>query len=127
MKLTAAQIHSIGTSGCGFNSAQLTLLGVTETTRGWLKRLVGVEVTPETFALLGELRGASVARQKELVPDRKEVWRDTYAKHPLPANPTRETIRACRAQFRHLLLCLKAGEKVAAEDHAREIVRLCST
>jgi hypothetical protein len=28
-------------------------------------------------------------------------------------------------QFRRLLLCLRAGEQLSAQDHAREIVRLC--
>jgi len=122
MKLTLQDLHSIGNGGCGFNSAQLTLLGVTDVSRGWLKRLVGHEVADETMRLLCELRGASVARQKELVPHRDSVWARESKKNQ-PRHVVQ--IQECRAQFRRLLLCLRAGEQLSAQDHAREIVRLC--
>jgi hypothetical protein len=122
MKLTSQDIHSIGTSGCGFNSAQLTLLGVTSLNKGWLRRLVGVEVSPETFELLKKLKGATPQQQLALVPNRQPVWKDQNRKH----EPTRVSqIKDCKAQFKSLLACLQAEEYLAAEDHAQEIARIC--
>jgi len=121
MILTFENIHAVATSGCGFNAAQLHLLGVTDMSRGWVRKLEGKEIPDATYALLLELKGAKPGRQKELVPDRR----------PMPANGRpgsrfcfAQEIGACRVQFRHLLLCLKAGEKIAAQDHARAIVDL---
>lgn len=58
MKLTSQLIHSVATSGVGFNFHQLYVLGVKWPPKhGWVERLVGTEVSKETWDLVNELKG----------------------------------------------------------------------
>lgn len=123
MILTHENLHSIATAGCGFNAAQLHLLGVTDMSRGWLRKLIGREIPDETFALLGTLKGAKPGRQKELVPDRAPWPQGGSAGARIDYGRERFD---CRKEFKNLLLCLKAGEKRAAQDHAKAILDILS-
>ena len=116
MILTSQNIHAIGRSGIGFNSAQLTLLGVRETSKGWLVRLIGTEIPDADYETLARLTGASRVVQKELVPERIGFW-----KADAPTSPKFDTA-GIRRQFKHALNCLRAGEKLAAIDHVRAIL-----
>lgn len=69
MTLTSKNLHSIATAGSGFNGAQLSILGVTDMSRGWLQKLIGREIPDETFDLLMSLKGLKPKDQKKLVPE----------------------------------------------------------
>lgn len=114
MILTHQNIHALFNCGCP-NSPQMTILGVTyPLPAGWIQRLIGKTVTDETYAKLMALKGP---RPKGVS---KNEWRSGTT------NPAASFDRkALRDQFRRVLMCLRAGEKDAAQDHAREIARLC--
>lgn len=71
MILTHENLHAIANGGCGFNTAQLHLLDVTEMKSGWLRRLIGTEIHDDTYALLLRLKGAKRKEQLALVPNRR--------------------------------------------------------
>lgn len=78
---------------------QLDTLGLVRTNNsGWLKEAMKMDFTEHEIAVF---RDADV-RVKKISP-----------------------VKELREQFRNLLLCIKAGERCAAEDHARKIVTLC--
>ncbi len=118
MILTHENLHSIGKSGCGFNSAQLTLLGVTSARKGWLSSLIGKEVSEETWETLLKLKGATVTAQRALVPERLPIWASSNSK-PLFRKSE------CKKQWRRFWNCIAAGEYLAAEDHVNRIAQLC--
>ena len=58
MTLTHENLHAVATSGKGFNKAQLQLLlGTSFPKRGWLKRLIGTDITDELYAEVLALKG----------------------------------------------------------------------
>ena len=58
--LTKERLYRGGTSGCGFNRFQLEVLGVEYPPRkGWIRRLVGTEMTLEQYAKFVSLQGAT--------------------------------------------------------------------
>jgi hypothetical protein len=79
MILTRENLHSIGKNGIGFNSAQLTLLGVTRAQKGWLTGLIGKEIDDDTWKTLQYLKGASQKEQIAIVPERLPVWKNSFA------------------------------------------------
>lgn len=65
IKLTHKLIHSAGTSGCGFNTAQLTLLGVSmPPKKGWLSALIGKEIPDDVWAEVMKHKGAKLSKTK---------------------------------------------------------------
>ena len=114
MILTHQNIHALFNCGCP-NSPQMAILGVPyPLPSGWIRRLIGRTVPDETYAKLMELKGP---RPKGMPT---KDWRAGNTK-PAPSFDR----KALRDQFKRLLLCLRAGENIAAQDHAREIQRLC--
>lgn len=63
MRLTSELIHSAGSNGMGFNSAQLRLLGIYwPPKKGWIRALEGKEISNSTWEQVIRLRGV---RRKE--------------------------------------------------------------
>ena len=79
MTLTRENLRSIGKNGIGFNSAQLTLLGITRAQKGWLTGLIGKEIDDDTWKTLQYLKGAKPNEQQKIVPNRAPVWKNTFA------------------------------------------------
>lgn len=72
MKLTHELIHEMCKCGCP-NKDQLALLGlVPPLHRGWLDRLVGREVSEETWTRVLAFRGLSPGRRKKLIRREKQ-------------------------------------------------------
>ena len=112
MILTQKTIHALFNCGCP-NAPQAAILGIAHPLpAGWIGRLIGRTIPDETYAKLMEIKGP---RPKGVSTEDWRAGRITPAVQP----------KALRAQFRRLLLCLRAGEQLSAQDHAREIVRLC--
>lgn len=58
MKLTHENLHALATAGCGFNRAQLAVLGVEcPPIKGWLSGLIGSEISVEAYDRAMALRG----------------------------------------------------------------------
>ena len=113
MILTRKTIHALFNCGCP-NAPQAAILGIAHPLpAGWIGRLIGRTIPDETYAKLMEIKGP---RPKGVSTEDWRAGRITPAVQP----------KALRAQFRRLLLCLRAGEQLSAQDHAREIVRLCA-
>lgn len=119
MILTSQLLHAVGTSGCGFNSAQLAVLGVTNKKSGWLRGLVGREISEKNYALLLELKGAKPSKQRTIVP-KLEMERIANIQKPQGLNR-----RECKRQIRRFWNCVDANEFTAAEDHINRIAELC--
>lgn len=67
MKLDYHSLHSVGTSGCGFNRDQLILLGVGyPPKRGWLRGLVGKEIPDQIWDRVCALRSLPKPERKKL-------------------------------------------------------------
>ena len=98
MILTHQNIHSIATGGCGFNTAQLHLLNVTNLKRGWLTRLIGTEIPDDTFALLQKLKGAKPIEQRKLVPDARPFPTQPAPRKDKPVS-SRERSNALRSDL----------------------------
>ena len=112
MILTRKTIHALFNCGCP-NAPQAAILGIAHPLpAGWIGRLIGRTIPDETYAKLMEIKGP---RPKGVSTEDWRAGKFTPAVQP----------QALRAQFRRLLLCLRAGEQLSAQDHAREIVRLC--
>lgn len=57
MKLTHDNLHALGTNGQGFNKKQLHMLGVSWPPKGgWLKKLIGTEITDIQYQTILSLR-----------------------------------------------------------------------
>ena len=112
MILTRKTIHALFNCGCP-NAPQAAIFGIAHPLpAGWIGRLIGRTIPDETYAKLMEIKGP---RPKGVSTEDWRAGKITPAVQP----------KALRAQFRRLLLCLRAGEHLSAQDHAREIVRLC--
>lgn len=133
MKLSRENIQSIATSGMGFNSAQLTILGVKNARKGWLSKLMGTEISESDWRLLCELKGTKPKEQTRIFPGREKVWRETTLaareaarksiQPELPISSAAEDARtplacALESQFRHMMDSVNAGELFSASDHA---------
>lgn len=61
IKLTSRMLHEVATTGySGWNKKQLAALGVGwPAPRGWLKELVGKEISESQWAKVVELKGAN--------------------------------------------------------------------
>ena len=116
MKLTRENINALSNSG-GFNSAQLTILGATDKRKGWLSKLIGKEISDDDYRKLLDLKGAKKQQQLEIVPQRRHFSNSKKVEKNL-------SILAIKQQFQRLILCVKAGENIAAQDHALRIVEL---
>jgi hypothetical protein len=70
--LTHENLHKGQTGNGGFNYAQLAALGVaTPPRKGWLRRLIGTQVSAESYELFLSLKGATQCvkkRDSELSP-----------------------------------------------------------
>ena len=112
MILTRKTIHALFNCGCP-NAPKAAILGIAHPLpAGWIGRLIGRTIPAETYTKLMEIKGP---RPKGVSTEDWRAGKITPAVQP----------KALRAQFRRLLLCLRAGEQLSAQDHAREIVRLC--
>ena len=79
MKLTHAMIHSAGTAGCGFNAAQLRLLGVEWPPRaGWLRGLVGQEIPDGVWSAVLALKGARRYQRRQTLNKGKLEEPDSF-------------------------------------------------
>lgn len=78
MILTSENIHAVATGKCGFNAAQLTVLGVPVMEKGWLRKLVGKEISEEQYQLLRKLSGADRRERDRLVPGHREQWKGRW-------------------------------------------------
>ena len=66
MKLTREILHSAGTNGIGFNRQQLILLGVQwPPVKGWLTRLIGREISDETWQKVLAFKDKKARRQAQ--------------------------------------------------------------
>lgn len=71
--LTSDMLHSAGTGGMGWNHKQLQALGVKNKAKGWLKRLVGTEVTQDQWRKFVSLKnqkraGPSLSYSPQVLP-----------------------------------------------------------
>jgi hypothetical protein len=75
IKLTSETLHAIGTSnGVGWNRKQLSLLGVKwPPSKGWLKDLIGTEISVDVYQTLMLLRTSpqNASNAKETAKERK--------------------------------------------------------
>lgn len=68
MKLTRNMILSVATKRGGFNWHQLQLLGVGWPPKhGWLRKLVGQEINPATWEMVGRLRNKPKAHRVKIL------------------------------------------------------------
>ena len=123
MILTRENIHQAGNCG-GFNSAQLTLLGAENSKHGWLRKLVGKEISDDDYQKLIELRGATKQKQIEIVPERKSFFISSARKPDGTELARKKLLNDIRSQVKNMLLSLKAGEGLSAQDHARRILEI---
>lgn len=69
MELTEDMIQQGAYNGCGFNRPQLEALGVPwhkgGPTKGWRRRLIGTDITPEAYARFLRLKGATRKSPKQ--------------------------------------------------------------
>lgn len=85
MTLSSELLHSASTSesGSGFNWCQLKLLGVSwPPHHGWLRRLVGVEVSEKTWELIMRLRYARSKPERQVVLARYGLNISTLSQRP---------------------------------------------
>lgn len=115
MILTSENIHAAGTNGIGFNSAQLTLLGATDNDKGWLRKLVGKEISDDDYQKLLSLKGAKKQAQIAIVPNRRKFF---------VQKPKKGTDFQLKQQFHHVLASIKAGQLISAQDAARKILEI---
>lgn len=108
MKLTLENLHALFNEGAP-NSAQLHLLGVKKARRGWLKQMVGREITDELYQRILSIKG-----RKPKGATRKE-WREakivmhgtdssTREPQPQPTPPMTHTDIISRLDSAHTLL-----------------------
>ena len=121
MTLTHQNLHDLGNKGGnGFNRGQLHALGIAWPPKdGWLRRLIGTEISKERYALALEMKGMKPAQQKATLGD----------EYPNPAEKTRQAPPASGdtkifAEIERLAASLRAGERYSALDHAENIVRI---
>lgn len=108
MILTHSLLHSAGTKGMGFNVQQLLLLGISWPPKhGWLRSLVGKEISDEDWQLVMKLKSVRRKRERsQIVNSHKQTtlteYRQTrgdelYMKHA--ANVLPDLLKACQ-EFR---------------------------
>lgn len=117
--LTWEGLHALGTNGCGFNSHQLALLGVKEKKSGWLRKLVGTQISRATYDELTKLTGLTREKRRDLGYAKIKI---SEPNSPPRRDPMRAAKKRVNQQYRHLRTCMDAGELIAAEDHAQAIL-----
>jgi hypothetical protein len=80
--LTYANLHALGTNGCGFNRKQLALLDVAWPPKsGWLKRKIGTKITETLYNQL-------LALKREVAPKPKQAELFLFEElHPVTTQP----------------------------------------
>jgi hypothetical protein len=69
IRLTHENLHALATAGCGFNRAQLAILGVEwPPIKGWLSGLIGCEIPAEAYDRAMALRGLKRKHRSESGP-----------------------------------------------------------
>jgi hypothetical protein len=89
MKLTWDNIHAAGTRGCGFTRAQLAVVGIRwPPPKGWLRKLIGKEITSEQYEAFKDARNTYVNRKGKVRRRNKPL-----SAAPVPATHSNDKAR----------------------------------
>ena len=96
IKLTDKNLHALGTNGKGFNKKQLHILGISWPPKGgWLKQLIGTEITNEQYQTLLSLRNA---KQNGYISKETPLQRKPQ-QQPVSDNQYINLLRRCKAEL----------------------------
>ena len=97
IKLTDKNLHALGTNGKGFNKKQLHILGISWPPKGgWLKQLIGTEITNEQYQTLLSLRNA---KQNGYISKETPLQRKPEQQHTAPNNQYINLLRRCKSEL----------------------------
>ena len=96
IKLTHDNLHALGTNGKGFNKNQLHILGISWPPKGgWLKQLIGTEITNEQYQTILSLRNV---KQNGYISKETPLQRKPQ-QQPVSDNQYINLLKRCKAEL----------------------------
>jgi len=97
IKLTDENLHALGTNGKGFNKKQLSVLGISWPPKGgWLKKLIGTEITNIQYQTILSLRNA---KQNEYISKETPLQPKPEQQHIVSDKQYINLLKRCKAEL----------------------------
>ena len=97
IRLTHDNLHALGTNGVGFNKKQLHMLGISWPPKGgWLKKLIGTEITDIQYQTILSLRNP---KQNGYISKETPLQRKPIQQHTVSDKQYINLLRRCKAEL----------------------------
>ena len=97
IKLTHENLHALGTNGQGFNKKQLHMLGISWPPKGgWLKKLIGTEITDIQYQTILSLRNP---KQNGYISKETPLQRKPIQQHTVSDKQYINLLKRCKAEL----------------------------